>query len=127
MIHVPATFGGIGEACVTAIEAINVLYDENLIEKSARTGAYLLDRLRSLQTKYPKIIWEVRSIGLMIGIEFQNFSQTLPAVLRPVIGMLDDKLKGSLSGFVGRCYCATTICWWPSPNTIAMSSVSSHR
>ncbi|MGY3473602.1 aspartate aminotransferase family protein [Bradyrhizobium ottawaense] len=101
MIHAPATFGGIGEACVTAIEAINVLYDENLIENSARTGAYLLDRLRALQTKYPKIIREVRGIGLMIGIEFQNFSQTLPAVLRPVIGMLDDKLKGSLSGFVG--------------------------
>lgn len=30
-----------------------------------------------------------------------DFSQTLPAVLTPVVGMLDDKLKGSLSGFVG--------------------------
>lgn len=101
MIHAQATFGGIGEACITAIEAINVLYDENLIENSAETGAYLLDRLRALQAKYPKIIREVRGRGLMIGIEFQDFSQTLPAVLRPVVGMLDDKLKGSLSGFVG--------------------------
>ena len=37
----------------------------------------------------------------MVGLEFQDFSQTLPMVLRPVVGMLDDKLKGSLSGFVG--------------------------
>ncbi len=31
LIHGPATFGGIGEACVTAIEALNVLYDEDLM------------------------------------------------------------------------------------------------
>ena len=37
----------------------------------------------------------------MVGLEFHDFSQTLPMVLRPIVGMLDDKLKGSLSGFVG--------------------------
>ena len=37
----------------------------------------------------------------MVGLEFQDFSQTLPFVLRPIVSMLDDKLKGSLSGFVG--------------------------
>src|SRR4030095_9305441 len=39
--------------------------------------------------------------GLMVGVEFQDFSQTLPLVLRPVVGVLDEKLKGSLSGFIG--------------------------
>jgi acetylornithine/succinyldiaminopimelate/putrescine aminotransferase len=101
MIHAAATFGGIGEACITAIETLNVLYDEALIGNSAATGAYLLERLQALHDKHPKIIKEVRGRGLMVGIEFQDFSQTLPAVLRPVVGMLDDKLKGSLSGFVG--------------------------
>jgi acetylornithine/succinyldiaminopimelate/putrescine aminotransferase len=43
----------------------------------------------------------VRGQGLMIGLEFHDFSQTLPMVLRPVVSVLDDKLKGSLSGFVG--------------------------
>ncbi|OLP60075.1 aminotransferase class III [Xaviernesmea oryzae] len=101
MIHAQATFGGIGEACITAIEALNILYDENLIENSAVQGAYLLSRLQALQAKYPKIIKEVRGQGLMIGLEFQDFSQTLPLVLRPVVSVLDDKLKGSLSGFIG--------------------------
>ena len=41
MIHAQATFGGIGEACVTAIEALNVLYDEGLIDNAAAPGDYL--------------------------------------------------------------------------------------
>lgn len=101
MIHAQATFGGIGEACITAIEAVHLLYDEGLIENAAATGDHLLERLQVLQTKYPKIIKDVRGKGLMVGLEFQDFSQTLPMVLRPMVGMLDDKLKGSLSGFVG--------------------------
>jgi acetylornithine/succinyldiaminopimelate/putrescine aminotransferase len=101
MIHAAATFGGIGEACVTSIEALNVLYDEGLIDNAAETGAYLLERLEALKTRHPKIIKDVRGKGLMVGIEFHDFSQTLPAMLRPVVAVLDEKLKGSLSGFVG--------------------------
>ena len=86
---------------MTSIEALHVLYDEGLIDNSAETGDYLLSELRRLQAKYPKIIKDVRGQGLMIGLEFQDFSQTLPAVLRPMVAMLDDKLKGSLSGFIG--------------------------
>ena len=101
MIHAAATFGGIGEASITAIEALNVLYDEGLIDNSAVVGEYLLDGLKRLQKKYPTIIKDVRGKGLMVGLEFHDFSQTLPMVLRPVVALLDDKLKGSLSGFVG--------------------------
>jgi acetylornithine/succinyldiaminopimelate/putrescine aminotransferase len=101
MIHAAATFGGIGEASITAIEALNVLYDEGLIDNAAATGGYLLERLHALQAKHPKIIKDVRGKGFMIGLEFHDFSQTLPMVLRPIVSVLDDKLKGSLSGFVG--------------------------
>ncbi len=101
LIHGPATFGGIGEASATAIEALNILYDEGLIENSARQGAYLLAGLRRLHAKHPNILKEVRGLGLMVGIEFQDFSQTLPLAIRPVVALLDDKLKGSLCGFVG--------------------------
>ncbi len=101
MIHAMATFGGIGEACVTAIEAINILYDEHLIDNAAETGAYLLEQLEGLKAKYPAMIKDVRGQGLMIGLEFHDFSKTVPVVLRPVLAMLDDKLKGSLPGFIG--------------------------
>lgn len=101
MIHAMATFGGIGEACITAIEGLNTLYDEGLIENAGPVGDYLLERLKAVQAKYPSIVKDVRGKGLMVGLEFHDFSQTLPMMLRPMVAMLDDKLKGSLSGFVG--------------------------
>ncbi|MBZ9653212.1 aspartate aminotransferase family protein [Phyllobacterium lublinensis] len=101
MIHAMATFGGIGEACVTSIEAINILYDEHLIDNANATGTYLLQRLEELKARYPAMIKDVRGKGLMIGVEFHDFSKTVPVVLRPVLAVLDDKLKGSLPGFIG--------------------------
>lgn len=101
LIHAAATFGGIGEGCITAMETINALYEDNLINNAAEVGAYLKSELERLQAKYPDIIKDVRGQGLMVGLEFQDFSQTLPAVMRPAVAMLDDKLKGSLSGFMG--------------------------
>lgn len=101
LIHGPATFGGIGEACCTSIEALNILYDEGLIEKSAAQGAYLSDRLHELQSKYPRMIKEVRGQGLMVGIEFCDFSKTFPLGMGKIISGLDNKLKGSVCGFVG--------------------------
>lgn len=101
MIHAQATFGGIGEASVTALETINILYEEGLIDNAADTGAYLISELERLTAKYPQIIKDVRGQGFMVGLEFHDFSQTLPAVLRPAVAVLDDKLKGSLSGFIG--------------------------
>ncbi len=101
MIQAIATFGGIGEACITSIEALNVLYDEHLIDNAADVGEYLLDRLDELQSRYPALVKDVRGKGMMVGLEFHDFSQTMPVVLRPVLAMLDEKLKGSLPGFIG--------------------------
>lgn len=101
LVHAPATFGGIGESCITAIEALNIIYDDKLMENAAIQGANLISGLKSLQQKYPQIIKDVRGQGLMIGLEFQDFSQTLPFGLRHMVSLLDDKLKGSLCGFMG--------------------------
>ena len=101
MVHAMATFGGIGEACITSIEALNLLYDEHLIDNAADVGEYLLDRLHELQSRYPALLKDVRGKGMMVGLEFHDFSQTMPVVLRPVLAMLDEKLKGSLPGFIG--------------------------
>ncbi len=101
MIHAAATFGGIGEACATSIEALHVLYDEGLIDNAERQGARLLEGLGRLARKHPQLIKEVRGQGLMVGIEFHDFSQTLPFGLRQMVSVLDERLKGSLCGFVG--------------------------
>lgn len=43
----------------------------------------------------------MRGRGLMVGLEFNDFSETLPFGVRHMVALLDDKLKGSLCGFVG--------------------------
>ncbi|MEL6966623.1 MAG: aspartate aminotransferase family protein [Pseudomonadota bacterium] len=101
LIHGPATFGGIGEACITSIEALNVLYDEGLLDNAADVGGYMKRELQRLQEKHPKLIKDVRGRGFMLGLEFHDFSQTMPAAVRPMLSVMDDKLKGSLSGFIG--------------------------
>jgi acetylornithine/succinyldiaminopimelate/putrescine aminotransferase len=101
LIHGPATFGGIGETCCTSIEALNVLYDEGLIDNAAVQGEYLLARLKAIQDKHPKMLKDVRGYGLMLGLEFTDISETMPFGIKQMVAMLDDKLKGSLCGFVG--------------------------
>ena len=101
LIHGPATFSGMGEGCFTAIEALNVLFDEGLVENSANVGDYLLGKLQELRHKYPKFIKEVRGKGLMIGIEFADISQAMPIGTRKLVSVFDDRLKGSICGFVG--------------------------
>lgn len=101
LIHGPATFSGMGEGCITAIETLNILYDENLIENARLEGAHLMSRLKLLQQKFPKLIADVRGLGLMVGIEFTDISQALPAGVRHMVSLLDERLKGSMCGFVG--------------------------
>lgn len=101
LIHGPATFSGMGEACVTAIEALHTLYDEHLIENAAEQGAYLLDRLRELQGRHPRLITDVRGRGCMVGLEFADLSAAMPAGVRTLASVLDGRLKGGLAGLVG--------------------------
>ena len=88
------TFSGMGEACATAIETLNVIYDENLIENARENGEYFFSGLLKLQEKYPKIIREVRGRGLMIGLEFHDFGK----MLLPITGSLSKLLGPNLNG-----------------------------
>jgi acetylornithine/N-succinyldiaminopimelate aminotransferase len=73
------TFGGTPLACAVALKILDVIERENLAENARRLGDFLLNELRSLAKKYPKVVREVRGVGLMIGIEFEP---KLPALAR---------------------------------------------
>ncbi|MDJ0840475.1 MAG: ornithine--oxo-acid transaminase [Acidobacteriota bacterium] len=61
-----STYGGNPLACAVADAALDVLIDENLIEKSATLGEYLLEKVKAIDTPHIK---EIRGSGLWIGIE----------------------------------------------------------
>jgi ornithine--oxo-acid transaminase len=61
-----STFGGNPLAAAVGLEALNILVEDRLAERSAERGDYLLGKLRSLDSP---LISEVRGRGLFIGIE----------------------------------------------------------
>lgn len=61
-----STFGGNALASAVALEALNLLVEERLAERSAELGTYLLHALRDMRSP---MIKEVRGRGLFIGIE----------------------------------------------------------
>ena len=60
-----STFGGNPLACAIARTALQVIVDEELPQRSAELGEYLLGRLRTIRSE---VIEEVRGRGLWIGI-----------------------------------------------------------
>lgn len=73
------TFGGTPLACAVALRILDVIERENLAENARRLGGFLLEQLRVLAKKYPKVVRDVRGFGLMIGFEFEP---KLPAFTR---------------------------------------------
>ena len=61
------TFGGNHLGCAAAIAVLDVMKEENLVENAAKVGAHLMEELKSF-----KGIKELRGLGLMIGLEFEE-------------------------------------------------------
>ena len=64
------TFGGNPLACAAGIAAINVVLEEDLPAKAAKSGAFLLGELQKMRERYADVWVEVRGKGLLIGMEF---------------------------------------------------------
>jgi ornithine--oxo-acid transaminase len=64
-----STFGGNALAAAVALEGLNVLEEERLVERSAETGAYLHAKLREVQDASRPLLSDVRGRGLWIGVE----------------------------------------------------------
>ena len=64
-----STFGGNALAAAVGFESLGVLLEENLAERAASMGAYLMKRLKAIQS--PMIV-DVRGRGLLIGLEIDT-------------------------------------------------------
>lgn len=83
------TYGGNAVSAAAAIETLNVIADENLVENAAERGEQLQAGLRALQERFPQI-GDVRGLGLMQAVEFTDSngdadSVTTAAVLQAAI------------------------------------------
>jgi acetylornithine aminotransferase len=60
------TFGGNHLACAAGIAVLDVIKNEKLVENAKTVGKYIMKKLALISTDY-----EIRGLGLMIGIEFK--------------------------------------------------------
>jgi ornithine--oxo-acid transaminase len=67
--HHGSTFGGNPLAAAVGLEALNVIVEEGLAERSDELGAHFLEGLRALRSP---LIREVRGKGLFIGLELNS-------------------------------------------------------
>jgi ornithine--oxo-acid transaminase len=61
-----STFGGNPLACAVSIAALDVIVEENLVERSHELGEYFIKKLKEIDHPHIK---EVRGRGLFIGVE----------------------------------------------------------
>ncbi len=66
-----STFGGNALAAAVALEALQVIEDENLVARSAVLGDYLIARLQEVMRASGGLIREVRGRGLWIGVDVE--------------------------------------------------------
>lgn len=83
------TYGGSPIGCAAALAVIDVIAEENLVERANQIGALFADRLKSLQKKYPGVIGEIRADrGAMIAMELVkdgDAQQADPELTRAIV------------------------------------------
>jgi ornithine--oxo-acid transaminase len=63
-----STFGGNPLGAAVARAALNVIVEENLVQRASQMGEYLMDQLAEIPSRHIK---EVRGKGLLIGVELK--------------------------------------------------------
>ena len=63
------TYGGNVVACAAALATLDVIERESLVANAAARGQQLLDGLRPLRDRHPRL-GDVRGLGAMVALEF---------------------------------------------------------
>lgn len=71
------TYAGSPLGCVAGLEVLNIIEEEQLCQKALDIGEIALTRLEALQKKVPQI-GEVRALGAMIAVEFNDPETGVP-------------------------------------------------
>ena len=66
------TYGGSPVACAAALAVLEVIEEENLVQRSNEIGAIFNEKLTLLKSQHPELISDVRNKGAMIAIELMT-------------------------------------------------------
>jgi len=112
-----STFGGVAGGPAAAIENMNIIIEENLLDNVNKMGDYLMGRLHELKDKH-EIIGDVRGKGLFVGAELVKDRKTREPVDESVaVAVAADCLKqGVMIGRTNRSMAEynNTLCLSPA-------------
>ena len=93
-----STFGGNALAARIGLEALAIIEEEHLVERSAEMGSYLQDRLRAMRSN---IVKDVRGRGLWVGVEVDANVVSARAVCDSLLenGVLSKDTHGTVLRF----------------------------
>ncbi len=95
------TFANNSLAQVAAIKQIEIIERDRILENARQVGAYLADRLRELQKRFPEM-GDIRALGLHIGIEYVQDPITKEPAVENCLNIRREGLKlGAIFGLGG--------------------------
>ncbi|MCL5070956.1 MAG: aspartate aminotransferase family protein [Actinobacteria bacterium] len=106
-ISASTSYGGNPMAAAAGLASLEVIEDENIVEKSAKLGDFILKQLKKMKEEH-KIIGEVRGKGCLLGMELVK----------------DHKTKEPFIEAGNKVYqkaFAKGLAWIPSKNNLRMS------
>ncbi len=77
-----STFAEDDRSCLLALKALEILDRDGLAKRCELLGEHLKENLEKLQQRFPAQIKEVRGVGLMVGVELQDLSDSPSSTLR---------------------------------------------
>ncbi|MBS1685329.1 MAG: aspartate aminotransferase family protein [Bacteroidetes bacterium] len=87
------TYNGFGEECATAIEALNIIADDDYVSQSRRAGAMISAQIAALQAKFPGLVREGVGQGTLFSIRLNIKTELVESALRllPVTMVKQDR------------------------------------
>lgn len=100
------TYNGFGEECATALEAINVIVEEDYVGKSRALEEQVAKRGAGLLAKYPDHIEQIRGAGALHGVFLTQKESRLQSLLAKLpVKMLKDRR------FIAKLTVASVVDW----------------
>lgn len=83
-----ATFGGNPLSCAAAVAVIEIIQEENYLDKAAKLGGQLKRNLDELQKDH-RLIGDVRGQGMMLGVELVRDQTTKEPAMQEMLTVME--------------------------------------
>ena len=88
------TYGGSPVGCAAALAVFDVIEEENLCERAAQIGEYMVTHLHDIKEKHTDLVGNIRNAGAMIALELVkdgDVNQPNPELTKALVAKASEK------------------------------------